>query len=199
MCVLHYFSHVWLFVTQCCSPPGSSVHGDSPGKSTGMGCHALLQGNLPNPGIEPRFPALAGGFFTTSTTQEALIPAYQGLINDSDYYCWEDLQCKPFMDPWSSVGGRCEDIVFSVTAGFQVRWGLPYSDFAKASFGEWRGILCYKEQHLKTNLSVSHSELILRCSPFSLSASLSAKRSWGNSWNDSCIWSPDAFLERILL
>ena len=27
-----------------CSPPGSSVHGDSPGKSTGVGCHALLQG-----------------------------------------------------------------------------------------------------------------------------------------------------------
>ena len=27
-----------------CSPPGSSVHGDPPGKNTGVGCHALLQG-----------------------------------------------------------------------------------------------------------------------------------------------------------
>ena len=27
-----------------CSPPGSSVHGDSPGKNTGVGCYALLQG-----------------------------------------------------------------------------------------------------------------------------------------------------------
>ena len=27
-----------------CSPPGSSVHGDSPGKNTGVGCHALFQG-----------------------------------------------------------------------------------------------------------------------------------------------------------
>ena len=27
-----------------CSPPGSSVHGDSPGKNTGVGCHAFLQG-----------------------------------------------------------------------------------------------------------------------------------------------------------
>ena len=27
-----------------CSPPGSSVHLDSPGKNTGVGCHALLQG-----------------------------------------------------------------------------------------------------------------------------------------------------------
>ena len=36
-----------------CSPPGSSDHGDSPGKNTGVGCHALLQRNLPgsNPGL----------------------------------------------------------------------------------------------------------------------------------------------------
>ena len=27
-----------------CSPPGSSVHGDSLGKTTGVCCHALLQG-----------------------------------------------------------------------------------------------------------------------------------------------------------
>ena len=27
-----------------CSPPGSSVHGDSPGKNTGVGCYVLLQG-----------------------------------------------------------------------------------------------------------------------------------------------------------
>ena len=29
-----------------CSPSGSFVHGNSPGKITGMGCHALLQGTL---------------------------------------------------------------------------------------------------------------------------------------------------------
>ena len=33
-----------------CSPPGSSVHGDSPGQSTGVGCHALLQGIFPTQG-----------------------------------------------------------------------------------------------------------------------------------------------------
>ena len=26
-----------------CRPPGSSVHGNSPGKNTGVGCHAFLQ------------------------------------------------------------------------------------------------------------------------------------------------------------
>ena len=40
------------------SLPGSSVHGDSPDKNTGVGCHFLLQGDLPNPGIELAFPAL---------------------------------------------------------------------------------------------------------------------------------------------
>ena len=38
---------------------------DSLGKNTGVGCHAFLQGNLPDPGVEPPFPALAGRFFTT--------------------------------------------------------------------------------------------------------------------------------------
>ena len=36
-----------------CSPPGSTVHGDSPGKNTGVGCHALLQGIFPTPGLNP--------------------------------------------------------------------------------------------------------------------------------------------------
>ena len=38
-----------------CSPPSSSVHGDSPGKNTGVGCHALFQGIFliqgSNPGL----------------------------------------------------------------------------------------------------------------------------------------------------
>ena len=38
-----------------CRPPGSSVHGDSAGKNTRVGCHALLQGIFPNPGT-PSLP-----------------------------------------------------------------------------------------------------------------------------------------------
>ena len=47
---------------------------NSPDKNTRAGCHALLQGNLPDPGIKPvsvTSPALAGVFFTTSATWEA--------------------------------------------------------------------------------------------------------------------------------
>ena len=39
-----------------CSPPGSSVHGDSPGKNPGVGCHALLQGVFPTQGWNPGLP-----------------------------------------------------------------------------------------------------------------------------------------------
>ena len=39
-----------------CNSPGSSVHGDSPGKNTGVGCHALLQGICPNQVSNPGLP-----------------------------------------------------------------------------------------------------------------------------------------------
>ena len=38
------------------SPPGFSVHGDSPNENTGAGCHALLQGIFPNQGSNPVLP-----------------------------------------------------------------------------------------------------------------------------------------------
>ena len=37
--------------------PDSSVHGNSPGKNTGMGCHSLFQESS-QPGTEPRSPTL---------------------------------------------------------------------------------------------------------------------------------------------
>ena len=39
-----------------CSPPGSSVHRDSPGKNTGVGHHALLQGIFPTQRSNPGLP-----------------------------------------------------------------------------------------------------------------------------------------------
>ena len=39
-----------------CSPPSSSVHRDSPGKNTGVGCHAFLQGSFPTQGLNPGIP-----------------------------------------------------------------------------------------------------------------------------------------------
>ena len=39
-----------------CSPPCSSVLGDSLGKNTGVGGHALLQGIFPTQGLNPGLP-----------------------------------------------------------------------------------------------------------------------------------------------
>ena len=52
------------------SPPGSSVHGDSPGKNTGVDCHALLQGIFPTQGSN-QVSCIAGRFFTVWVTREA--------------------------------------------------------------------------------------------------------------------------------
>ena len=54
------------------SSPGSSAHGDSPGKNTGVGCHALLQGIFRTQGSNLHLLCLLHWqvvFFTTSTTK----------------------------------------------------------------------------------------------------------------------------------
>ena len=53
----HTHTHIQKRPHRLC-PPGSSVHEDSPGKNTKVGCHVFLQGNLPNPGIKPGSPTL---------------------------------------------------------------------------------------------------------------------------------------------
>ena len=62
--VLSCSIHVWLCDLMNCSPPGSS---DSEilkaEKLSGM--PFTSPGDLPDPGITPASPALAGGFFTT--------------------------------------------------------------------------------------------------------------------------------------
>ena len=44
------------------NPPDSSVHGDSPGKNAGVGCHFLLQEILPTKGSS-QVSCIAGRFF----------------------------------------------------------------------------------------------------------------------------------------
>ena len=44
-----------------CSPPGSSVHRDSPGKDTEVGCHAVLQEIFPAQGSNPGLQHYGGG------------------------------------------------------------------------------------------------------------------------------------------
>ena len=67
-----------------CSPPGSSVHGDSPGKHTGVDSHALLQGIFPTQGLNLGL-LYAGRFFTDRATREASMFRYiKILANESE-------------------------------------------------------------------------------------------------------------------
>ena len=76
VCVLSCFSHIWLCVIPytVCSVPGFSVHGILQARTLeGLPCPP--PGDLPNLGTEPASltsPALAGMFFSTSTTWGAL-------------------------------------------------------------------------------------------------------------------------------
>ena len=46
------FSHVQLLATLWTVAARLLYPWDAPGKNTGVGCHVLLQGNLPDPGIK---------------------------------------------------------------------------------------------------------------------------------------------------
>ena len=67
-----------LFDPMDCSPPGSSVHGDSPGKNTEVGCHALLQGIFPTQG-STQVSRIIGRFFTVWATRE--VPSNSNCLN----------------------------------------------------------------------------------------------------------------------
>ena len=70
----------------------TSLSTQSLGKDTGMGCPFLLQGDLPDPGIEPTSlvpPVLTGRFFYWCTTWEVL----HKLLSAGEYseYCFYQL------------------------------------------------------------------------------------------------------------
>ena len=71
--MLNHFSHVRLCAILWTVAHQAHLSMDSPGKNTGVNCHSLLQRIFPTQGSKPSLlsTALAGGFFTTSTTWEA--------------------------------------------------------------------------------------------------------------------------------
>ena len=63
-CVLSGFSHVQLFATPWTVAHQAPLAMGFPRQGYWLGMPFLLSGDLPDPGIEPTSPALAGGFFT---------------------------------------------------------------------------------------------------------------------------------------
>ena len=76
-----------------CSPPDSSVHGILQARTLGVGCHALLQGIFPDPGIElesPVAPALQADSLPLShrgSPPYALEAIYLSFVDSSRVTC----------------------------------------------------------------------------------------------------------------
>ena len=75
-----------------CSPPGSSIHGDSPGKTTGVGCHALLQGIFRTQGSNPCLLHLlhwqAGSLPLTPPEKSSPTPRNKTKLSFTDLIAW---------------------------------------------------------------------------------------------------------------
>ena len=79
MSVLSHFSHVQLVATQLAAAHQAPLSMGLSKQEYWSGLPCPPPGDLPDPGIKPTSPtspALAGRFFTTSTTWEALISTY---------------------------------------------------------------------------------------------------------------------------
>ena len=60
---------------------------DSPGKNIGVGCHVLLQGNLPNPGIELGSPALQANSLLSEPPSQGY-PLEEGMTPHPSILAW---------------------------------------------------------------------------------------------------------------
>ena len=72
-----------LFVTSWAVALQAPLPWDSPGKNTGVGCHALLQGIFQTQGFEPGSPALQADPFTTKPPGYQSVQFSGSVVSDS--------------------------------------------------------------------------------------------------------------------
>ena len=92
-----------------CSLPGSSVHGDSPGKNTGVGCHDLLQEIFPAQGLNPGLPHCRWVFLSSGPPGKAKntgvgsLSLLQGICPTQELN-WGLLYCRQSLNQLSYEG-----------------------------------------------------------------------------------------------
>ena len=74
-----------------CSPQGSSVHGILQARTQEW--VAMFSRDLPDPGIEPTSPALAGGFFTAEPPRKP----FSGLTYVKVHHLMTGVRLKPLL------------------------------------------------------------------------------------------------------
>ena len=96
-----------------CSPPGFSVHGDSPGKNTEVGYRALLQGIFPTQGFNPCLPHCRQILYQLSHKGSPKIlewVAYPFSSGSSQPRNWTGVFCLAWKIPWTKGPGRLQSM-----------------------------------------------------------------------------------------
>ena len=113
-------------VTQSCltlrdpmdsSPPDSSVHGVLQARTTGVGCHALLQGIFR---ISPVSPALSGRFFTTEPLGKLCLHLKNILKMLAELYSFKSSR-------------KSVSLSFQLLEATCILWSIDHSSVLKAS------------------------------------------------------------------
>ena len=84
-------------------PHGLYSPWNSPGQNTGMGSLSLLQGNLPNPGVEPRSPALQADSLPAEPPEK---PCGAHILNHYWVKYMEEIKdstCRNFEKHWRPI------------------------------------------------------------------------------------------------
>ena len=107
-----------------CSPPGSSIHGNSPGKNIGVGLPCSPPRDLLNPVIEPRSPAFQVDALSSEPPGESMnigvdsLSLLQGIFPTEESN-WGLLRCRWILYQLSrnsssshrvSVGKHCQTV-----------------------------------------------------------------------------------------
>ena len=132
-----------------CSPSGSSVHGDSPGKNTGVGCHFLLQRSC-----QPRLRTLVSHCRTLCLPSQQLFLHWQwgemspGRWNDSSQESVsrrETLRCSPETITILLISYACVLSCFSCVQLFVTSWTIAHQAPLSVGFSRqeyWGGLSC---------------------------------------------------------
>ena len=88
-----------------CSPLGSSVHGDSPGKNSRVACHVLHQGIFPTQGSNPGLLHCRGILYWLSHQGSPRILEWVACLSQGDLP-------HPGIEPWSL---HCRQIVYQLS------------------------------------------------------------------------------------
>ena len=101
----------WLSDPMDCNLPGSSVHGDSPGKNTGVGCHAL-QGIFLTQGLNPGLLHCSQILYLWATRKALVRIIKTFLYSSSMYSCHILLMSSAYVRLWhtmSELSNLCFD------------------------------------------------------------------------------------------